>query len=323
MSRILDLRDTETLSEWLAAHYDLPRPLQCRLLRSYTNNVYLVEASGTRSILKVYGAGWRTEDEVQYEIALLRHLIARGTQVPAPIAGRDGGLVRSLVDEDGAMRQAALFEYVPGEKPQPPFSPELYVAFGRAVGRMHVLSTDFVCEYPRRPLGLTYLIDEPLRLALPLLDDASDRAFLTDLAGRVKARITAFAADGLDWGPIHGDATLDNLHVTLEGEVALYDFDSGGPGWRAADLQGWAVLSSEYAEKGEAFRRGYAAARPLNPVDVQAAPALTLAWDIWGLKVEMERRILPLGREPAQVWLREQLLYLAERAGKIVPEREP
>src|SRR5205807_909064 len=115
-----------------------------------------------------------------------------------------------------------------------------------------------------------------LALVSPLLDSPADRAYVTDLVSRLGDSLARFAAEGLDWGPIHADATLDNLHVTAGG-VVLYDFDSGGPGWRAADLQGWTLLGDEYIERGEAFRKGYSRVRPLNPTDLAAAPVFTLA----------------------------------------------
>ena len=100
---------------------------------------------------------------------------------------------------------------------------------------------------------------------------------------------------GLEWGPIHGDATLDNLHVTDDGQIILYDFDSGGPGWRASDLQGWAKNDTEYDGQMENVQEGYRSIRELKEVDLQAAPLLHLSWEIWGIKVDLEQRILKQG----------------------------
>jgi len=304
----------DELSEWLAACYDLARPITCRLVRSYTNDVYAVETPGGRFVLKLYRNGWRTEPEVRYEVALLRHLSAKGLSVAAPVAGKDNDAVKMVEAPGAGRRPAVLFEYAPGEKPQPPFTPALYVAFGQAVAQMHELSDDFDTEHMRSPLDLNHLIDEPLALALPLFEQADDRDFVTHIAGRVKDGIHALACEGLDWGPIHGDATLDNLHVTAEGEIVLYDFDSGGPGWRAADLQGWAAADKAgYAEKRDAFQSGYSGVRPIKPVDLRAAPYLTIAWDIWGIKIDLDYRILQQGREHTGEYLSEQAALLRER----------
>jgi Ser/Thr protein kinase RdoA (MazF antagonist) len=300
------------LTEWLAASYGLARPIACELLRSYTNDVYAVDCHEGRFVLKIYGRGWRTGPEVRYEVALIRHLAAGGLPIAGPIAGRDGDLVKEMETRDGR-RHAVLYEYAPGMKPQPPFTPRLYRAFGRAVARMHALSNDFVTEHRRSPLDLRCLIDEPLTLAAPLFERAEERKFLADVAGRVNDRILELAAAGLDWGPIHGDATLDNLHVTPDGEVFLYDLDSGGPGWRAADLQGWAAHNTGYREKWEAFQSGYSDVRPIPPADLLAAPYLDLAWDIWGIKIDLDNRILRQGPERTRAYLSEQVARIRER----------
>lgn len=302
----------------MTANYDLPGSIACRLLRSYTNDVYLVESPSVRYALKVYGQNWRSPTEVLYETALLQHLKARGAMIAGPIAARDGTLVQSIVVAQGDQRPAVLFAWTPGAKPEPPFSLKLYEAFGEAIAQMHALSADFATGHTRRTIDLTYLIEEPLLLLLPLLEDNTDRLFLRELADQIRNRMAGFVAAGLEWGPIHGDATLDNLHVTEDGTVLLFDFDSGGPGWRASDLQGWTILSEEYAERGVAFRTGYSCVRALPPVDIAAAPTLLLAWDIWGMKVDLENRILKQGPEQTRMFLQEQVHNIRERAHVIV-----
>lgn len=319
--------ETCELSEWVAASYELPGSVACRLLRAYTNDVYTVTSGGERFVLKVYGRDWRTESEVRYELDLVRHLAAGGLPVAAPVVRGDGDTLGNIKTENGR-RCAVLFNYAPGKKPAPPFTPRLYRAFGRAVARMHALSDGFVTEHPRQPLDLRSLIEEPLDLALPLFERPEDREFVIGLAGAVREEIAAFAGAGLDWGPVHGDATLDNLHVTkvrkrpcVDGEIVLYDFDSGGPGWRAMDLQGWAagdVVPAETrcasAPVWDAFRRGYADIRPLSGTDLWAAPCLTIATDIWGIRIDLENRILRRGRERTRDYLSEQADRLRARA---------
>lgn len=123
-----------------------------------------------------------------------------------------------------------------------------------------------------------------------------------------------YAAAGLDWGPIHGDASLDNLHVLEDESVILYDFDLGGPGWRAADLQGWAVNHAEYHCRWDAFHQGYARVRALPEIDRATAPYLTIAWDFRALKIELERRIMAQGQAQVQAYVGRQLELLRERS---------
>jgi Ser/Thr protein kinase RdoA (MazF antagonist) len=302
------------IAAWLAERYGAAfSSATCQLLRSYTNDVYLIHSAGQKFVLKLYARGWRTLADVQWEIDLVQHLSDHGVPVARPIAARNQQPIQSIATDAGSYI-AVLFTYVLGDKPQPPFSTALYEQFGLAIARLHQAADSFVSSLPRRALDTTLLIDEPVALVARLLTNPNERAWLLELASVVKERIAIYAAAGLDWGPIHGDATLDNLHVTADGTVILYDFDSGGPGWRAADLQGWATNHADYQSRWDAFHRGYNQARPLAEIDRVAAPYLTLAWDIWALKIDLERRIMAQGAEQVQEYLDAQLAMLRSRS---------
>lgn len=302
------------LAHWLRSTYGLDGSIQLRLLRSYTNDVYEINAADNRRILKVYGLNWRTEDAIRYEVALIRHLNSKGLRVAKPIAGTHGQTVYPVMTARGN-QFAVLFEYAEGKKPQPPFSNELYFAFGQAIARMHEYSADFVTEHHRNPLDIGGLILVPLARALPHIKSADERVFLEEVAQRTRLKIHGLMDTyPLDWGPIHGDATLDNLHVTDDGQIVLYDFDSGGPGWRAADLQGWAHNNTEYAGKWEAFKQGYGSVRELKAANLEAARYLSVAWLIWGLQIDLEQRILAQGETKVAEYLAVQLEAIKAQA---------
>jgi Ser/Thr protein kinase RdoA (MazF antagonist) len=303
----------EHLSDWLKATYALAEPIQTRLLRSYSNDVYDVTSGNERFILKVYGIKLRRESDIQYEIALIQHLVAKGLRVAQGVAGKDGQILYRIATSKDE-QYAVLFEYAEGYKPQPPFSNDLYVAFGRAIGQMHNDSDDFRTEYARTALDLTTVIDRSLEVALPHIKNANEYLYLQSIAQTVKNKMTALNLSQLDWGPIHGDATLDNLHVTDDGQIVLYDFDSGGPGWRAADLQGWAYHNTEYAEKWEAFKRGYKSVRELKAIDLEAARYLSVAWLIWGLQIDLEQRVLAQSEAKVAEYLTMQISAIREQA---------
>ena len=303
----------DNLNSWLCTIYALDQPIQVQLLRSYTNDVYRVTTATGQCVLKVYGLDWRNEDDIQYEVALIHHLVNKGIRVANAISGKDGQKIYQLPTPKGE-QYAVLFEYADGYKPQPPFSTDLYVAFGRAIGQMHNASDNFVTTYPRKMLDLTTIIDSPLKLALPLVKDEDERIFLEKVAKTITDNMHRLIADGLDWGPIHGDATLDNLHVTDDNQIILYDFDSGGHGWRAADLQGWAYNNDEYAEKWAAFKQGYASMHELKPNDLEAARYLAVAWLIWGLQIDLGNRVLAQGEAKVADYLSMQISAIRNQA---------
>ena len=310
MNFLSSMIETDAISNWLATNYALPEPILVSLIRSYTNDVYLVQSAEHKFVLKIYRLGWRNKAEIAYEVELLAYLDEKGLRVAKAVSARDGDLVKSI-QTPGGVRLAVLFEHAPGKKPVAPFSNELYFAFGRAIGMFHRLSDEFCSVRQRKPMDLEYLIDMPLAVVRPYLNQRSGQwEKLLHLAHDVKARVTAMVEQGLDWGPIHFDATLDNLHVMDDGEIILFDFDSGGPGWRACDLQGWAVSMPERQEHYRFFLRGYQTAKPLSPLDLQAAPWLTIAYEIWTMKVEIENRLYATGQEHVENYLSEQIGYV-------------
>src|SRR6188508_1833987 len=216
------LRAIEVL---VAERYLASAEVRCSLVRSYTNDVYRAESDDGQVIVKLYGAGWRSDGEVLYEVDLLEHLAGKGIAVARAIPGNDGAWLHQLTTAEGR-RQVLVFEVAPGSKPVRPFTTALYRTIGQAAGRMHAALADFESPHPRFRHDTEYMIDRPLRALRPYLADHPEEwSFLVDVAAQTQADILAFAGDGLDWGVIDGDLTLDNLHVTEDGGFVFYDFD--------------------------------------------------------------------------------------------------
>ncbi len=293
------------LTQWVSRHFNLPRIESVRLLRAYTNDVYLVETADERYVLKVYGTHWRHDDEIRFEAELLDHLAAQGIPVARAIRGRNGEALQHLAI-NGVRRQAILFAYAAGRKPEPPFPPELYHREGRAVAALHRAADSFQTMHERRTLDLATLIDGPLELVQSLDIDDETRQVIVDAGMEIRGRLETLVASGLDWGICHGDLTFDNLHLTEDGEFVWYDFDSGGYGWRVIDCQGWAALDDQWQPHGRAFLDGYREVRPLGVNDIAATPYLAIAQEIWGIQIDLERRILAKGKTAVQDYLRER-----------------
>ena len=84
------------LSIWLHHQYGLSAPLEVSLLRTYTNDVYLVASPAEKYVLKVYGLSWRSEEEIQYEINLLEYLDKEGLLIAKPIRGINREVVKRI-----------------------------------------------------------------------------------------------------------------------------------------------------------------------------------------------------------------------------------
>jgi Ser/Thr protein kinase RdoA (MazF antagonist) len=273
---------SEALQAEVSRAYSIEPLVDCALLRSYVNDVYVLHGAETAYIVKVYRAGWRSWSEIAYELDVLTHLTAKGVPVAPPLPRRDGQLIGTLSAPERT-RYMVLFPYAAGVKPTPPFMPDLYHSFGSATARMYNALDDFASPHPRVPLDLAYLLDRPLSALRPLLTHRPDDwRFLVSLADKVRARITSLAEQGLDWGVCHGDLTLDNLHVDKDNGIIFYDFDTGGPGWRAVDpcgvFQHWSK-----APQWDAFLQGYTEERSFGAADRAAVPYFVAANGIWSM----------------------------------------
>lgn len=275
----------DAVGEELAAGWPIGGSVDCRLLNRGLNDHYLVRTPAERYVARLYRAGWRSDDDVAYELGLLQHVAAKGVAVAEPVARGDGRLASTLAAPEGA-RQLVLLGYAEGEPP--PWDEEHGYEAGRAAASFHAAGDGFVSAHGRFRLDLDYLLDEPLLLIRPFLDGRpADRADLDRIAERLRAGIEASAA-GLDWGPCHGDLNVKNMHLAADGTTTLFDFDFCGPGWRAYDLAAGPFYATYQGRLPlwDAFVRGYREVRGLEDADVAAVPLLHAASRIWstGLK---------------------------------------
>jgi Ser/Thr protein kinase RdoA (MazF antagonist) len=272
---------TDALAAWLEASYELGTVTACRLLHRGLNDSYLVESTRGRHVLRVYRAGWRTAEEIAYEMAALEYLGGKGVAVALPVRRRNGAVVDWLPAPEGT-RAAALFTHAPGRELDG--SVEDSRRYGRAVASIHVATDDFETGHERFALDLEHLLTEPLAAIRPFLRHRpADLDTIERLAGLVRRRVAALPAGEMDRGFCHGDFHGDNAHI--EGDtVMMFDFDCCGPGWRAYDIAVFRWRWGDY-EAGEArwtaFLEGYRSLRPIGEADLAAVPLFVVARAIW------------------------------------------
>jgi len=263
---------------------------ECALIRTFVSDVYLLAGPDERYVFKIYRPEWRDVPALLWEVDLLTHLSRRGAPVAPAIARRDGRAITAFAAPEGT-RHGILFTCAAGEQPLPPFNADLYHRFGRAAALIHQRSEGFVSSYPRHPLDLSLLIDQPLQAIRPFLSHRpADWAYVVNLREKLRAGVLALADEGLDWGICHHDMTLDNVHVTPDGRVIFYDFDSGGPGWRSLEFQG--IYDSALYNQNDhwaAFLHGYSEVRQLSRADLAAIPYFVLAYATWGTHMDIVR----------------------------------
>jgi Ser/Thr protein kinase RdoA (MazF antagonist) len=288
----------EALIEQVLPAYRLGAIDRCRLHARGINDTYRVETAGGETFyLRVYRHGWRGREEIDTELALLRHLGERGAPVSVPLARTDGATLNVLDCAEG-QRFAAVFTAASGEDiDYKSYAEDGARAYAVAAAAVHAAAESFPGARSRPVLDLAELLERPLRRVLAAIDHrAEDVAFLVTLGATLRGRIER--AGGLTHGFCHGDLHGGNAG-TRDGVVTLYDFDCCGWGFRAYDLAvfPWAFALTESAPDrietlGRAFLGEYLRHRPLGEADIAAIPAFVAIRQIWfvGLHVSLGDR---------------------------------
>jgi Ser/Thr protein kinase RdoA (MazF antagonist) len=213
--------------------YAVEEPATCELIQRHLDATYLVTGTNERRIARLYNARWWSREEVEGEIAVLRHLEARGVRVAAPVKRTDGAWLTALDAPEGE-RQLVVYEYLDGEGLLPSRDAG---RFGELVGRMHRALADCVLVQRRRELTFRGLTQDTFDAILPQLGEQNEhRIYLEDLRARVLTRATDLGSRDFREGLCHGDLNFSNAVRQPDGEIGLYDFESCGKGMLAYDL---------------------------------------------------------------------------------------
>lgn len=282
-SVVSSIFDADALCAAIGVDYDII-PLQCDLWFVGTTDTYLVTTDYNRYMLRIYAAGTRTDDDVQFELAALRHLHQKGVSVAVPIRRRDGEWFGTIDAPEGP-RQQVLFTYASGrEAYEEAGYPE---RLGRSIAELHTASDDFQSPFTRFHIDEHILLDRPLRWVEPLLKDRpADWQALHNIAARLQQHLaTHFQRGGLSWGFCHGDALGSNAHLEAD-TLTHFDFNDCGLGWRAYDLASFLwiktwrnaqTVETEWAE----YLKGYRAVRPLSSADLDVVPIFVGLREFW------------------------------------------
>jgi len=274
------LPTVETVLQLVRENYPI-EPLDAVLVRPFVNDVYRVTSREGSYALKIYGAGRFTADEIRWEQQLVRHLVDQSLAVAQTVDLRNGDCVGMLTAPEG-VRPYALTDWLPGKKPQPPWTNDLYRRVGTNLARLHQALDSFRSDLPRRPIRSG---TEPEQLITALADDPPRQQFVLEAATAARTELERLAPSGLRWAIRHGDYSLDNVHVDDAGELSVYDFDLAGPGWQVEDLAG--ALTTDFADT---FLAAYTAVRPLSTADLEALPWLGIVAAIDNLHFHLVRK---------------------------------
>ena len=231
----------------------------CRPYNSYINRVYeLAMADGQGLVVKFYRPGRWSHQALQDEHDFLLELAADEIPVIAPLVLRDGGTLGRF--GDGLF---AVFAKKGGRNPDE-FDDDQWLAFGRLIGRMHLVGA-------RRQPGDRQRMHPRYSTTAQVAFIRSSGLLPTDLDAPY-ARVTGTIIEEIaplfaqtELIRIHGDCHRGNLIQRPDEPLFLIDFDDLAIGPPIQDL--WMLLPGTLADaslQAELFLEGYETFRPFD-----------------------------------------------------------
>ena len=273
----------QDLAAAITSSYQLGGPVACRYLRRGFNEHFRATAGDTEIHVRVYLDGKyyvQDADDFRCELALTAALAQAGCGVAAPVRRGDGELL-SAAEIGGRTRTFALFAVAPGEVRSEPSAQEA-VSIGQAVARIHAQADAVAPTLPGRRYHLDqrYLLDQPLRELRRAAGDVPEMARLEAGVGELAEMLRSLPKDTSDYGLIHADFHLGNMHFSDEGQLTIFDFDHCAHGWRAYDFAALRLSLSD--ERWTAVLGAYEQTRPLPPgIDqIDLLVKVRSLWDI-------------------------------------------
>lgn len=262
--------------------YDIGLVKVCEFWCRGLSDVYLVETDRASYVLRIAHWGWRSQADIDFELALLSFLHDRGLPVTHPLQTESGKLSIVIPAPEGE-RYAALFTYAPGIVPVGDLSIRQATRLGETLAKVHQAGIEFECSFQREPLTLEYLLDESWIAIAPFLQ-SGDRAYVESAINQIKTGLKDFPRSSPYWGICWGDPHSGNTHFTETDQPTLFDFDQCGFGWRAFDLGKFrqVALNTGISRRvREAFLQGYRSISPLEEFELTAISAFTQTAHIW------------------------------------------
>lgn len=282
----------EALAGLISAKY-LIEEVTCHLFRTGINHTYFVSTNSEQFVFRVYSHHWRTKNEILEEIKLLNLLKESGVSVSYPIPDSTSQFIQEIQAPEG-LRYAVLFSFAEGGKVR--FMNEnTCFSIGKLMASIHQ-STQII-ELERINYNQETLLDLPYSYATQhFSEDLPEMEFLKRKKNEFAQVLNQAEAKQMQQGIVHLDIWYDNMAVTEDGEITIFDFDFCGNGWQLLDIAYFAKQlfhieadKEAYTAKLEHFLDGYQSVSVLSEDELALMPFAGVSVWLFYLGVQSRR----------------------------------
>ncbi len=281
------------LGQFAIEKYNLSANATCQLFRTGINHTYFITDDDHKYVLRVYCYNWRSKEEIEAEIDLLLLLKQNSTSISYPIADRNKQFIQDINAPEG-LRHAVLFSFAEGGKMR--FMNEATCfKIGVLMGHLHLITVDKTCN--RIAYNPETLLKTPYKQALQHFPaENPEMQYLKTVCDRITQTFESIDRSKISRGIVHLDIWYDNMSITEESAITIFDFDFCGNGPLVLDVayfckQLFHIENNkvEYESKKEQFLKGYQSIRSLTVEELQLIPEAGAAIWLFYLGVQSQR----------------------------------
>jgi Ser/Thr protein kinase RdoA (MazF antagonist) len=282
------------LGNFLQSIYDLSPEVQCTLIRAGINDTYQLTDSKNRPVFRVYSLNWRSKEEITEEIRLLNFLKQCNIPVSYPIIDKNGDYIQTLAAPEGE-RLGIMLSYGDGQKVHD-MPVETHFEIGALMAKMHVVTNNL--KLSRVTYSPEVLLVSSLESIQQFLSESTaEMKFMRSTQEFLLREFSNIRAESLREGIVHLDFWFDNLNITGDNKVTLFDFDFCGNGPLCLDIAYYIMQLhniDRYDEKGygpkvTGFLNGYESITKISEEEKRVIPILGLSLYFFYLGVQCRR----------------------------------
>ncbi len=279
---------------FLQEKYSLSKDTKCQLIKAGINDTYLVTDNSNKFVFRVYSLNWRTNEEIVEEIKLLNQLKQNDISISYPLSDNKNNYIQTLNAPEGD-RFAVLFTFASGEKLHIT-SKETHFQIGQLMARLHKIThnqklnrIDYTPE--------VILIDSLKKVSSFLTNDSEEMTFMKSAQLYLAKEFENADTSQIRQGVVHLDIWFDNLNITNDNKVTIFDFDFCGNGWLCLDIAYYILQlhniekyeAKEYQPKVDSFINGYESVTPISAEEKRLIPMLGASLYFFYLGIQCQR----------------------------------
>lgn len=279
---------------FLQEKYSFSQDTKCQLIKAGINDTYLVTDNSDKFVFRVYSLNWRSKTEIDEEIKMLNQLKENAISISYPLSDKENNYIQILSAPEGE-RFAVLFTFASGEK-QYLISEETHFQIGQLIARIHRITHDQKVnrvEYSPEVI----LIDSLKKLSSFLTNDTAEMNFMKSAQSYLFKEFKNADTSKIRQGVVHLDIWFDNLNITNDNKVTIFDFDFCGNGWLCLDIAYYILQlhniekyeAKDYQPKVDSFLKGYESITPISAEEKRLIPILGVSLYFFYLGVQCQR----------------------------------